>query len=271
MRIGLIQLAVSSDLLVNLKRAREGVEAAVAQGAHLVVLPEMFCCPYNSESFVANAESEGGPVWQALSEMARASEVYLVGGSVPERDAYTLERYNTSFVFSPEGTCIAKHRKVHLFDVDLPGGISFRESDTLTAGDRVTVFDTPWCRIGVAICYDLRFPELFRRMALMGAQMAVVPGAFNMTSGPAHWELLARGRAVDNQLQMALCSPARDMAAGYVAYGHSLIADCWGAVKAQLNEAPGLLVYDIDLEQVSQVRQQLPLLQHLRPDVYGER
>lgn len=275
MRIGLVQIHVVDDLSVNLESARLGIIEAAVQGAQVVVLPEMFCCPYQSWRFIQDAEPEGGPVFQQLAHMAKQAGIYLIAGSVPEcvvEDGSSdgaVKRYNTAYIFSPEGALLAKHRKVHLFDVTIPGKVNFKESDTLTAGDQLTIFETPWLKIGVAICYDLRFPELFRKMALEGVSLIVVPAAFNTTTGPAHWELLARARAVDNQVFVALCSPANVASDPYVSYGHSLVANSWGALIGELGKEPEVLVVDLDLSHLETIRNQLPLLKHRRPDVYG--
>lgn len=223
------------------------------------------------------------PTFGMLSDAASTFGVYLIGGSYPERGA-NGELYNTSLTFSPTGQRIATHRKMHLFDIDVPGKITFRESDALTAGNSVTVFDfdtSKTCsgslspsepiqtKIGVAICYDIRFPELAQIMTQqMGAQMLVYPGAFNMTTGPAHWKLLQQGRALDNQAYVATCSPARDASAGYTAYGHSLVVNPWGTVIQELEETESILYADIDLEVVDSTRSSIPILKQKRHDIY---
>ena len=163
---------------------------------------------------------------------------------------------------------IGKHRKVHLFDIDVKGGIRFMESDTLTAGSEMTILDTEFGKIGVAICYDVRFPEWFRKMALAGARLIVLPAAFNMTTGPAHWDLTMRARALDNQVYFAANSPARDETGPYVAYGNSCIASPWGDFIAHADEKECILYGDIDLDYEDSVREQLPLLKHRRPELY---
>jgi len=157
---------------------------------------------------------------------------------------------------------------VHLFDIDVTDGQRFFESDTLSPGQHYTLFDTPFGKVGVAICFDVRFAELFRILALEGAQLIVVPAAFNMTTGPAHWELLFRARALDNQCFLAGCAPARDETAGYVSYAHSLVCDPWGRVQAQTGAAPALLICDIDFAQADAVRAQIPVLRARRTDLY---
>ena len=266
MKIGLCQMPVSEDRNENFHTMQNMVRQAAGEGCQFAVLPEMWNCPYTDEWFPRCAEQEGGETWRLLRDTARAYGVYLVGGSVPERSGGAL--YNTCYVFDPAGTQIAKHRKVHLFDIDVPGGQRFMESDTFTAGENYTVFDTPYGRVGAAICFDIRFAELFRILTLEGAKLIFVPGAFNMTTGPAHWSLSFRMRAVDNQCFLVGCSPARDVSASYVAYGHSMVCDPWGNVVAEADEKPGLLTAEIDLTKADAIRQQIPILKNRRTDLY---
>lgn len=226
----------------------------------------MWCCPYSNAAFAQYAEPQGGETWCLLRGTARECGVWLVAGSVPERDGDAI--YNTCYVFDPQGTQQAKHRKVHLFDIDVAGGQRFFESDTLSPGQRYTLVDTPFGKLGVAICFDVRFAELFRILALEGARLIVVPAAFNMTTGPAHWELLFRARALDNQCFVAGCAPARDETAGYVSYAHSLVCDPWGRVQAQAEAAAQLLICDTDLAETDAVRAQIPVLSARRTDLY---
>lgn len=265
-KIALIQMPTVEEVAANLETAREKVKYAAGQGANIVVLPEMFCCLYQSASFLKNKEPQGGRIWQALCRMAADNRVYLVGGSMPEQDGDKI--YNTSFIFAPDGVQIGKHRKVHLFDIDVEGGQHFKESDTFTAGSRPTVINTKLGVIGVEICFDVRFEELTRLMALEGAEMVFVPAAFNMTTGPAHWQTHFRGRALDNQLFMFGCAPARDVDGPYVSYGHSIAVSPWGDVIEELDEAPGVLICEIDTDQISSIRQQLPITKNRRSDLY---
>ena len=266
MRTALIQMPVTADKAVNLTVARDYVRRAADGGAQLAVLPEMFCCLYTNEAFRANAEPAGGPVHTAMAGLARETGLWLVAGSMPEADGERI--YNTSFVFDPAGRQAAFHRKMHLFDIDVKGGQRFMESETFTAGDCVTVFDTPFGKLGLCICFDLRFPELARCMALAGARAIVTPAAFNMTTGPAHWELLFRQRAVDNQLFTLGVAPARDEQGPYVSYGNTILCSPWGEVLARAGSAPALLLADVDLNQNESIRAQLPLLSARRTDVY---
>lgn len=262
-----LQLPVQADKLENIRALEPWMERAAAAGADLVALPEMFCCPYETPNFPRYAEPAGGTVWTACAQLARQYGVYLSAGSMPElgEDGRV---YNTAYVFDRQGRQIARHRKMHLFDIAVDGGQHFKESDTLTAGRDVTVFDTEFGKLGLCICYDIRFPELARLMALAGAQAILVPAAFNMTTGPAHWELTFRARALDNQVFCFGTSPSRDLSASYHAWGHTIAVDPWGRVIAQMEEGPGMQTVEVCLDQVEPVRRQLPLLAHRRTDLY---
>ncbi len=268
--IGLIQSNVTDNKEENIDNARALLEKTAASGAALAVLPEIFNSPYSSKKFPEYAEPEGGTTWQMLSSAARELHLFLIGGSIPERDD-DGRIYNTCFIFDADGKQIGKHRKVHLFDIDIEGGQRFRESETLSPGSSVTVFDTPWGKMGAAICYDIRFPELFRIMTLEGAKVIFVPGAFNMTTGPAHWELTFRTRALDNQIYTVGAAPARNEKGSYVSYANSIIVSPWGDVIGRLGTEQEILVRELDLERIDKIRQQLPLLTHRRTDIYGVR
>lgn len=243
------------------------MEKAAAAGADLVALPEMFGCPYEAVNFPRYAEPVGGRLWRRCSELAQTYGLYLSAGSMPELGEGG-KIYNTAYVFDRQGRQIARHRKMHLFDIDVDGGQRFRESDTLTAGNEVTVFDTEFGRLGLCICYDLRFPELARLMALEGACAVLVPAAFNMTTGPAHWELTFRARALDNQMFFLGTAPARERSASYHSWGHTIAVDPWGTVLNQLEEGEDAQLVILDLRKVRSVRRQLPLLRHRRTDCY---
>ena len=266
LKLGLCQMKVTADKAENLRHARELIDKAAAGGAELVMLPEMFNCPYENAAFPVYAEPAGGGSWQMLARAAKENGVYLVGGSVPELEAGKI--YNTSFLFDREGRELARHRKVHLFDIDVPGGQRFKESDTLTAGDQITLVDTPWGKIGVAICFDIRFAEFFRVMGDAGAVLIAIPAAFNMTTGPAHWDLTFRMRAIDQQCFVAGCSPARDESASYVAYGNSLVADPWGSFPLHMDEKEHVRVVELDLADLEKYRGQIPILSGRRKDLY---
>ena len=266
-KVAAIQMPTLTDKMQNVRTAGIYLEKIKDEKPDFVILPEMFCCPYQTQNFPVYAEEECGPVWQQLSEYANQYGIYLIGGSMPEKDAEG-KVYNTSYIFDRQGKQIGKHRKVHLFDIDVTGGQTFKESDTLTAGDHDTVFDTEFGRMGVILWFDIRFPELARMMVNDGAKAIFVPAAFNMTTGPAHWELSFRTRALDNQIYMIGCAPMRDESAGYISWGHSIVTDPWGRVIDMLDEKEGVLLTELDLDYEEQVREELPLLKSRRKDMY---
>lgn len=266
LKIGLIQMKVHNDKKENLLRAANLIKKISSEKSDIVILPEMFSCPYITSNFPIYAEEEGGYSYNFLSNIAKENNIYLVSGSIPEIDNNKI--YNTSYVFNRYGKKIGKHRKVHLFDIDIKGKQTFKESDTLSAGDEVTVFDTEFGKIGLCICYDFRFPELTRLMVNKGAKAIIVPASFNMTTGPAHWHVMFRSRAIDNQVYTIGCSPARDYNSSYISYGHSLIVSPFGEVLCELDDKKDTMTYTIDLDYVDKVREELPLLYHRRNDLY---
>ncbi len=266
--LALIQMLVETSKEKNLEHAEKMIDSAVESGADVVVLPEMFNCPYDNCCFSDYAETDNGKTVKRLSRLASDYKIVLIGGSIPEK-ASDGKIFNTCFCFNKDGDLIERHRKLHLFDVDIEGGISFHESETLSPGNRVTVIDTEFGKIGVAICFDIRFAEMFREMAIQGVHTIIVPGAFNMTTGPAHWELSFRMRAVDNQVFMAGCAPARNHDAGYLSWGNSLITDPWGDVMDSLDEEEGILIREINTKKVYSYREQLPILKGFRKDYSG--
>ncbi|MCI8633620.1 MAG: carbon-nitrogen hydrolase family protein [Lachnospiraceae bacterium] len=266
--IAQLQLPVWPDQAKTLAHMSEAVSQAAAQGADLIALPEMFCCPYEVQSFPLHAEKEGGAIWQLCADLARRHQIYLSAGSMPELGCEG-QIYNTAYVFDRNGRQIAKHRKMHLFDINIKGGQCFQESLTLTPGNAVTTFDTEFGPMGLCICYDFRFPELARLMTLQGARLLLVPAAFNMTTGPAHWELTFRSQALSNQIYAVGTAPSRDLSASYHSWGHSIIADPWGSVVSMLDEKEAMQLTRLDLSYTDQVREQLPLLRHRRTDLYS--
>ena len=266
MKIAQLQTHVFPDVDYNIAQLEELIVKVKPQNPDLITLGEMFSCPYVTENFPLYAEIEGGRTWQKLSALAAKYSIYLSAGSVPELEDGCV--YNTAYVFDRTGKQIAKHRKMHLFYIDIAGGQSFKESDTLTPGNQVTVFDTEFGRIGLCICFDFRFPELGRLMTLAGAKLILVPAAFNMTTGPAHWEIMFRSQALNNQCFVAGTSPARDTDFSYVAWGHSLLVSPWGDVIQEMDEKEGWLISEIDLADADKIRRELPLLSARRTDVY---
>ncbi|CAC5411719.1 NIT2 [Mytilus coruscus] len=265
-RLALVQLAVSASKADNLQNAARLIKQASQNGAKVVALPECFNSPYGTSYFKDYAERIPGQSTEVLSKAAKENNIFLIGGSIPEEDNGKL--YNTCTVYNPEGNMVAKHRKVHLFDIDVPGKICFKESETLSPGKEFTTFDTPFCKIGIGICYDIRFPELAYIYSDLGCKLLVYPGAFNMTTGPAHWELLQRSRAIDNQVYVASVSPARDEKATYIAWGHTTVVSPWGEVVATTEHEETIVYYNINPDYVDEVRSQIPIRSQKRSDLY---
>lgn len=278
-KLALIQLACTADKTHNLSHARTKVLEAAKSGSKIVVLPECFNSPYGTKYFPQYAETllpsppseKQSPTFHALSKLAKEANVYLVGGSIPEFEEKTENLYNTSLTFGPSGELLATHRKVHLFDIDIPGKIKFRESDVLSPGNKITLLDLPeYGKIAIAICYDIRFPELATIAARKGAFLLLYPGAFNLTTGALHWELQARARAMDNQVYVGLCSPARDMSADYHAWGHSMAVDPNAEIMEQLDEKEGIVLQELRAGRIEEVRKGIPLYTQRRFDVYPD-
>ncbi|KAF2150743.1 nitrilase [Myriangium duriaei CBS 260.36] len=280
LKLALVQLSTGADKAANLARARSKVLEATSKGANVVVLPECFNSPYGTSFFPKYSETllpsppteEQSPTFHALSKIAKESNTYLVGGSIPEEYGEDDKKYyNTSLTFGPDGKLLATHRKTHLFDINIPGKIKFRESDVLSPGNKVTIVDLPeYGKVAIAICYDIRFPELAMIAARKGCFLLLYPGAFNLTTGALHWELQARARAVDNQVYVGLCSPARDMEAEYHAWGHSMIVDPNAEILAQLEEKEDIVYADLNGERIEEVRKGIPIYTQRRFDVYPD-
>ena len=266
-KLALCQMNVVDNKEKNIKTARLMIEESISKNADFIILPEMFNCPYSNDKFIEYGEKEkSSETLSEISKLAKSNNVYILAGSIPEIEEDKL--YNTSYLFDRQGNVIAKHRKMHLFDIDVKGKITFKESDVLTAGNEFTIADTEFGKVGIGICYDIRFPELAKIMVENGALILIYPGAFNMTTGPAHWELLFRSRAMDNQAFCIGVAPALNNDASYHSYGHSIITNPWGEVIAQASEKESLIISEIDLSEIKKVREELPLLKNKRDDLY---
>jgi len=277
MKIAVIQMNSGPRWRVNLHDACERVGQAADSGARLIVLPEVFL-QRGSEAGQAptvlpipaltDRELEIG----AFAALARDHGVYILLGSLLEAHPAGGKPYNTSVLIGPGGV-VASYRKVHLFDIDAGDGAADRESDRYAAGDAAVVADTPLGKLGLTICYDLRFPELFRRLALDGAQLVTVPANFTKKTGEAHWSALLRARAIENGMFIiapAQCgSPGTEGPGSFEAFGHSMVIDPWGGVLLEMDDQPGVGLVDIDLGEVSRVRAAIPSLANRRPGVYG--
>ncbi|XP_053670064.1 omega-amidase NIT2-like [Anopheles nili] len=269
-RIALLQLKVGANKAQNIENALTKIRSAVTdKGARVVALPECFNSPYGTKHFPEYAEEvPTGETSRSLAAIAKELDIYLIGGTIPERCSTDNKLYNTCTVWSPDGALMAKYRKIHLFDINIPGGITFRESDVLTGGNKLATLAIDGAKIGIGICYDIRFDELARLYRNQGCDMLIFPGAFNMKTGPLHWELLARGRANDTQSYVATISPARDAGAGYIAWGHSMLVDPWAKVIAEAGEDEEMVVADVNLQMVDEVRAQIPIFSQRRTDLY---
>lgn len=266
-RAALLQMTVTSDKESNVANALQRIQKAKENGCRLVILPECFNAPYDTGLFKQYSEViPNGETCKALSQAAKSNGVYIVGGSIPELCDGKV--YNTCTVWDPSGNLIAKHRKMHLFDINIPGGICFKESDSLTSGDSLNTFQLDKFKIGLGICYDIRFPEMAALYKKQRCDMLIYPSAFNMTTGPLHWSLLVRCRALDSQAFVAVASPARVTDAKYVAWGHSMIADPWGKILGEMTEKDMDLYLDLDFTIRDNIRQQIPTENQRRTDIY---
>ena len=272
-KIALCQMNVVDNKDKNIEKAIQMIKESKKQGADLAVLPEMFNCPYENEKFIEYGERlEDSQTLMEIANTAKEENIHVLAGSVPELvkdDENDIESiYNTAVFFDNNGKQLGKHRKMHLFDIDVKGKIYFKESDTLSAGNDFTIINTDLATIGIGICYDIRFVELSRIMALEGAEILIFPGAFNLTTGPAHWELLFRSRALDNQVYAIGVAPALDEDASYNSYGHSIAVNPWGEVIEELDYSEELKIIEIDLDEIKRVREEIPVLKNRRVDLY---
>lgn len=263
------QMMVEEEKEKNLQKA----EAMITRGVEeyqpdIIILPEMFNTPYDNRYFPKFSEPYPGESTSRIQALAKKYGVMIIAGSIPEQGEGEKEIYNTTYVFDQQGEILGKHRKIHLFDIDIPGKITFKESEVLSRGEKITVVDTEFGKIGIGICYDVRFPEIFQIMEKEGAKFVVIPGAFNMTTGPAHWELLMRSRALDNQVYLAAVSPARNPKGPYQAYGHSMIVDPWGRVLEELEEKEGFIYRELYFDYQEQIRRELPTRKNRPRDLY---
>ncbi|MEJ7837426.1 MAG: carbon-nitrogen hydrolase family protein [Thermomicrobiales bacterium] len=266
--VALGQMNSGADKAVNIESALSLIDAAAATGARLVVLPEVWTYLGPDDGTAAAAEPIPGPLTDVLSERAVRHGMFIHAGSILEVVAGEPKVFNTSVVLDPQGEIIATYRKIHLFDVDLEADTSYRESATVGAGDEIVTFDLDGVTVGLAICYDLRFPELFRILALRGAQAIVLPAAFAMATGRDHWETLIRARAIENGLYMLAPGQWGVHPPGLWCYGRSMIVDPWGTVVTKASDVTGLVQGMVDIALVDRVRVQVPSLANRRPGQY---
>lgn len=264
-KIAAIQMASGTNVSANLTEAARLIRDAVIAGAQIVVLPENFAIMgMNEEDKVSICEPDGeGQVQNFLSEQASKNKVWIIGGTSPICTEDKNKVYAACLVYDDQGQRVSRYDKIHLFDVLIDeSSETYTESETIQAGNTVTVVDSPFGKIGLAICYDLRFPELFRELAMQGAEMIVVPSAFTAITGKAHWEVLVRARAIENLCFVVASSQGGYHVNGRETHGNSMIVDPWGSVLDQLESGSGFVISEIDTENVKKVRQSFPALEH---------
>ncbi|HEY7561456.1 MAG TPA: carbon-nitrogen hydrolase family protein [Gaiellaceae bacterium] len=268
LRVACVQINASGSKADNIERAEALVARAAATGADVVLLPEKWNGIGSAEILLEVAEPlEGGETVEAMSGWARSHGITLVGGSIAERREGREKLSNTSVVFDPEGEIAAVYRKIHLFDVEV-GGHVYRESETEEPGDEPVICEVEGWRVGLSVCYDLRFPELYRILAVEGVELVTVPAAFTLYTGKDHWELLLRARAVENQCFVAAANQWGVNAGGKPSYGRSSIVDPWGVVLAQAPDEDSVISAGLDRAAMERIRRELPSLANRQPAAY---
>jgi predicted amidohydrolase len=267
-RAAAVQLNATADRDRNLEVAERLVRSAAADGAALIVLPEKWTVLGDAETLRAGAEPLDGPSIRAARAWARELGVHLVAGSFAERVAGSDGLANTSVLIDPAGELDAVYRKIHMFDVDV-GGVSYRESETEDPGEEIVIGDVAGTPTGLTVCYDLRFPELYRILALRGARVIAVPSAFTLETGRDHWEVLLRARAIENQLFVIGAGQVGEAPPHYRSYGRSAIVDPWGVVLATAPDTECHIVAELDFDRLERVRESLPSLANRRPESYA--
>jgi len=264
LRAAVAQMTSTADVARNLDTAERLIAEAVAQGARLVGLPENFAFLRSEGQPIPQPQTLDGPWLQRMAAVARQHAILLLLGSLPERVAGDTRVHNTSVLLGPDGRPIAVYRKVHLFDIDLPGMESLKESKAVLPGRELVLAPTEWGPIGLSICYDLRFPELYRELTRRGAVALAVPSAFTERTGKDHWEVLLRARAIENLAYVLAPAQVGLHGEGRSSHGHAMIVDPWGSVLAQVPGGEGVAVADLDLDRLERLRSELPALRHVR-------
>lgn len=267
LKVASIQLNSQDNKEMNVKKALTLIEKAAMDGAKLVVLPEYFNFLGDDKEKIKHAESIPGPTSTALMEKAKELGIYIHCGSILEKGD-EKRSYNTSLLIDDQGNIVATYRKIHLFDVEIEGRVVAKESDSIIPGDQVVTAVTPFGKLGFAICYDLRFPELFRSLVLKGAQIIVLPAAFTLYTGIHHWEVLLRARAIENQCYVIASGQFGSYPPNRTNFGSSMIIDPWGIVVARAPEMECYIMADIDLNRVKESRERVPCLSNRKPSIY---
>ena len=258
-----IQMTSTSDVQHNLARARHWIARAAEAGARLVALPENFACMREEGTTNPAAGPLDGPIVAFLQECAKQHGIVIAGGTIPERRAGEARPHNTALAIDADGTLRGVYRKIHLFDIDLPD-VRLRESDAVAPGSEIVVVDSAVGKLGLSVCYDVRFPELYRALVAQGARILLVPSAFTVPTGSDHWEVLLRARAIENQCFVVASAQYGQHSPRRRSYGRSLIVDPWGLVLARASDGEGLALADLDFERLEDVRRHLPALTHRR-------
>ena len=266
--VALVQLDAGPDPETNVRRAAELADRAATDGARLVALPEYLQFRGPDDGFRASARPVPGPFTDPFADVARRHGTWVLVGSVAEASGDPDRPFNTSVLIGPDGGIAARYRKVHLFDVAVEAGPVDTESARVTAGDELVTAEVEGVRLGLSICYDLRFPELYRGLALAGAQVLTVPANFTERTGRDHWEVLLRARAIENAAYVLAPSQIGGPP-GQPAYGRSMVIDPWGTVVAQAPDRVAIVHAELDLDRVDAIRQQIPALANRRPDIYA--
>lgn len=267
LRVAAVQLGSQDDVGANLAACGRYVTEAAERGATLVLLPENFAYmgpEVGKRKIAERLDDSPGPIRRALVEMARAARVTVVAGGFPEQSEDPSRPYNTCAVFGPGGDLVASYRKIHLFDVELSDGTSHRESSATSSGSSPVVVEVGGFNVGLSICYDVRFPELYRALVDRGAEVLVVPAAFTLHTGKDHWHVLLRARAIEAQCFVVAAAQSGKHPLGRTTYGHSLVADPWGTVAAEASDGPRVVVADLERELLERVRSSVPSLRHRR-------
>ncbi len=262
--VAVVQLCAGADRQANRIAAEAGIREAAVRGAQVVCLPEMWPFIGSDADKVAGAEPLAGPSVSAMQELAQELEIWLFAGSFAECSGRSDRVYNCSPVIDPAGEVVAVYRKIHLFDIDIAGGPCFLESNSVTPGEQLVVVDCPLGRVGLSVCYDLRFPSLYEGLRGAGAEVLMVPAAFTAHTGRAHWELLLRARAVEQQCWVVAADQGGRHNSKRESYGNSMIVDPWGEVAACLASEPGVALADVDASRTARVRRELPCFDHRR-------
>ena len=265
--IALVQLDATADVDANIDRAADLATQAAAGGARLVALPEYLHYRGDDDGFRASAAPIPGPFTDAFAAVARRRDVWILAGSVAETSSSPARPYNTSVLIAPDGSIAATYRKIHLFDVAVDAGPVDTESARVSAGDTPVVADVDGTKLGLTVCYDLRFPELYRTLALAGAEILAVPANFTERTGRDHWEVLLRARAIENGAWVIAPGQAGGPA-GQPAFGRSMVIDPWGTLIAQASDGVGIVHAEVDTDRVASVRRQIPALANRRPETY---